>query len=179
MRLFVQVGFPIGIKEYLGQIGFRLKSPAADVAVARELHVTLKFLGEVPESKVEDVERRLQRVAFRSFQAKLGSIGTFGEGHDVGVVWGGVEPVDAWRKLAKEVDRALPEFRNEYEAFTPHVTFVRVKRMVAAEAFKELVNSIQLDKRLFEVSKFTLMQSIPGFEGHRYKVIRTYEAQDY
>lgn len=179
MRLFVKVDLPESILSYLDTIAKRFKTNAADVATAKERHITLKFLGEVPENKVEDIERRLSRVLFKPFQARLGVVGTFGEGRDIRVVWGSVEPVDAWRKLAKEVDRNLSEFKNDYNVFTPHITFVRVKRMIAAEGFKELVQNTKLDTRLFEVNKFTLMQSIPGFEGHRYKVIRTYEAQNY
>lgn len=179
MRLFVKVDLPESILSYLEGVAKTFKTNAADVAIAKERHVTLKFLGEVPENKVEDVERRLSRVHFKPFRAKLGVVGTFGEGRDTRVVWGSVEPVDAWRKLAKEVDRNLSEFKNDYATFTPHITFVRVKRMIAAEGFRALVQTTKLDTRLFEVNKFTLMQSISGFEGHRYKVIRSYDAQNF
>jgi 2'-5' RNA ligase len=179
MRLFVAVDLPDGLKTYLSSVASQLKSDTATVAIAKELHVTLKFLGDVAEEHIEDIERRLSSIAFRSFQTKLGTVGTFGEGRETSVVWGGVEPVDAWRKLAKEVDRKLPEFKNDYPVFNPHITFARVKKVIAVEAFKELVASIELDHRMFEVSKFTLIQSIPGLEGHRYKVIRTYDAQNF
>ena len=176
MRLFVAVDLPIGIKEYLTAVSQQLKTKAADVAIAKELHVTMKFLGEVPDDKIEDIERRLTRLTFRAFQAKLGAIGMFGEGREISVVWGGLEPKDAFAKLAKEVDRALPEYKNDYAVFTPHVTFARVKRVIASEAFTELVKGISIDRRMFEVSEIKLYQSITGLEGHRYKVLRTYPA---
>ncbi len=174
MRLFVAVDLPIGLKDYLFAFASHLKTPAAQVSLARELHVTLKFLGDVDENKVDSIERRLTNVFFRPFQAKLSKVGTFDE--PVKVVWGSVEPHEPFCKLAKEVDRALSEYKNDYPVYIPHITFCRVKKVIASEAFRELVDAMKLDQRMFEVSSFHLYQSIEGQEGHRYKIIRTYAA---
>ncbi len=178
MRLFVAIDFPEGLKRYLASVGARLKSDAVRVAVAQEFHLTLKFLGEYPADKIPDLERKLARIAFKPFEAKLAAIGTFGAGRDTRVVWGSIEPVKPFAALAKQVDAAAPEVKNDYPEYTPHVTFARVKQVIAVEAFKELLASITLEPQRFAVQEFKLYRSIPGFEGHRYEVLRTFPAQE-
>ncbi|HSU73187.1 MAG TPA: RNA 2',3'-cyclic phosphodiesterase [Candidatus Binatia bacterium] len=176
MRLFVAIDFPEALKRYLAVVGSKLQSDAADVAVAQQYHLTLKFLGEYPENKVGELERKLSHVAFRAFKGKLGKIGTFGEGYQTKVVWGSIEPVEPFAKLAKEVDKATPDVKNDYPEYTPHITFARVKRVKALSAFLDTVNALKLEPHEFFVPEFKLYRSIGGQEGHRYEVLRTFPA---
>lgn len=177
MRLFVAIDFPEALKQYLGSIGERLKSDAAVVSVARQYHLTLKFMGEYPQDKVQDLERRLSQIAFRPFKGRLSRIGTFGEGYETRVVWGGVEPVEPFIKLANEIDKLTPEVKKDYAEYSPHVTFARVKRIRALTAFLDFVNGVKLEPREFFVQEFKLIRSIGGEEGHRYETLRTFPAK--
>lgn len=176
MRLFVAIDFPEQVKRYLIDVGKKLDSDAADVAVAQQHHITLKFLGEYPENKVAELERKLSHIQFRQFRGKLGKVGTFGEGYQTKVVWGGIEPVEPFAKLAKDVDKATPDVKNDYSEYTPHITFARVKRVKALSAFLDLVNGLKLEPHEFFVPEFKLYRSIGGQEGHRYEVLRTFPA---
>ncbi|MBI4144981.1 RNA 2',3'-cyclic phosphodiesterase [Candidatus Woesearchaeota archaeon] len=177
MRLFVAIDFPDALKLYLGAVGERLKSDSAIVAVAQQYHLTLKFLGEYPEDKIQDLERRLSNVIFRPFKGRLSQIGTFGEGYETRVVWGGVEPVESFIKLAEEIDKLTPEVKKDYPDYSPHVTFARVKRIRALTAFLDLVNGVRLEPREFYVQEFKLIRSIGGEEGHRYETLRAFPAK--
>jgi 2'-5' RNA ligase len=179
MRLFVAIDFPEGLKRYLSEVGNLLKTDAATVAVAQEHHLTLKFLGEQTETYAQDLERKLSRVAFKPFEGHLTKIGTFTDSGRVRVVWGGIEPVNPFAALAKEIDKITPEVKNDYPEYNPHITFARVKRIVSKEAFKDLLASIKLEEKHFAVQEFKLYRSVPGFEGHRYEILRTFPAQDF
>jgi len=177
MRLFVAVDFPDSLKKYLSEVGTSLKNDAADVAVAREHHLTLKFLGEQSENYAAELERRLSRVSFKPFEARLTKIGTFGDGKTVRVVWGGIEPVAPFAALAKEIDKATPEVKDTYPEYTPHITFARVKHIIAKEAFNELLKRTKLEEKSFAVREFKLYRSVAGQEGHRYQVLATFPAK--
>ncbi len=176
MRLFIAIDFPDDLKKYLVGVARMLEMPAAKIAIAREFHLTLKFLGDdYPDRKIPTVERMLSRIEFKPFEGRLSTIGTFGEGKSLRVVWGGVEPLAPFAALAKQVDKATPDVTNDFPDYAPHITFARVKKVIASEAFKERIASLKLEPRVFKVQEFKLYSSegLPN-GGHKYTVLSTF-----
>jgi 2'-5' RNA ligase len=97
------------------------------------LHVTLKFLGEIEESRVEPIRVALREVltGFHRFTVEVEGIGTFPEARAPKVIWAGLKPngSEHLRHLAAMVDRALVPlgFPREERPFSPHLTLARVK----------------------------------------------------
>ncbi len=110
-----------------------LSSSAKLKPVERQnLHFTLKFLGNVEESRIELVVSTMREVleSFEPFPMHLKGVGAFPRVSRPNVVWIGVdEGRDVFIEMAKELDRSLAKlgFKRETKGFEPHLTIARVK----------------------------------------------------
>ncbi len=110
-----------------------LSSSAKLKPVERQnLHFTLKFLGNVEESRIELVVSTMREVleSFEPFPMHLKGVGAFPKVSRPNVVWIGVdEGRDVFIEMAKELDRSLAKlgFKRETKGFEPHLTIARVK----------------------------------------------------
>lgn len=141
MRLFIAFDIPEGIIKKLVFVQKQIKADAKITWVdAKNMHMTLKFLGEVNEDKVNDVKKRLGKVAFNKFDAELSGIGVFPSENYIRVIWVGFKDEKQMKELAKSINEQLPEFKDEYE-FKAHLTigrvrFVRDREELAGQAKK-------------------------------------------
>jgi len=110
------------VQEELGKIKFRGK-----LTELENLHLTLKFLGEIDENKVKEIRKKLGEIKFKEFEGKTGRIGTFSIRGNPRIVWVKVEGKEIW-DLQKEIDRGMGElgFKIE-ERFMSHLTIARLK----------------------------------------------------
>jgi len=136
MRCFVAVDVPPGVRAHVAALAARLRqaAPRADVrwSSVDTLHVTLKFLGEVPDPRVPDVARAVGEVAAGNAPLALeaGGTGGFPSASRPRVVYVGIRgQVDALAHLAAAVDGALEAlgFPGERRAFRAHLTVGRVR----------------------------------------------------
>lgn len=147
MRLFIAIDIPENVKEYLHKLQAIL--PDAKMLLARDFHLTLKFLGECDEALCRKVEEKLKGVDFQPFEAELGEIGTFG-GKNPNVIWVGIKAPQELNKLA----RALSN-----DNFVPHVTLARIKFIKNPEIFLDQLKKIKIESIKFKVEKFYLFES--------------------
>lgn len=134
IRLFISVELPDGIKDRLAELISELKRSGAGIKWVKpqNLHLTLKFLGWVEDSQVDEIiELSAKSVAGAgSFKARFEGLGTFPGGKAPRVIWvGTAEGGGALCKLAKDLEKNMSEagFRKEERAFKPHLTIGRVK----------------------------------------------------
>ncbi|MBI3079105.1 MAG: RNA 2',3'-cyclic phosphodiesterase, partial [Deltaproteobacteria bacterium] len=128
VRAFVAIDLPAPIKEALGQLQAGLDLPPEIIRWVRpeNLHLTLQFLGEVPEAKVAAVGTAVEEVAHRAdpFVVDLARLGAFPTLGAPRVVWVGVERgAEEAEALARALGRALRPlgFKPEDRAFRPHL----------------------------------------------------------
>ncbi len=96
----------------------------------QNLHITLRFIGEVPLSTVEEVKDVLRSLNFKPFRIKLAGLGAFPSPSRPRVVWIGVaEGGEELARLRDEIERGLREIgiQPERQKFHPHLTIARVK----------------------------------------------------
>ena len=144
------------------------------VTDSENLHLTLKFLGEIDNSKIEEVKQALRKIKFNNFKSKLG-------GKQVQVQLGGKQvqvqlgeigffskklPKILWIKLGgkifdlqKEVDDALRGLFDSEDRFMSHITIARIKHVFNREKFVRYLESIRPEKIDFRVEKFFLKKS--------------------
>jgi len=134
------------------------------------LHLTLKFLGEVSEEKIEKVKERLSEIDLSKFKARLKQGGVFSETH-VRIIWIEIENINELQSL---IDAKLDDLFNKEERFMSHLTIARVKKLKNRQKVVDEVKKIQLDEE-FDVGKFYLMKSFLKQEGPEYKVIEEFE----
>jgi len=134
MRVFVAFEFPSVIKEAAAAIQRELMKSDAPVAWVRTdgMHLTLKFLGEVPSARLPGIEDALRLASEGTGPMKIAvqDIGVFPNPKTPRVVWLGIRPEgDRLMRLQERIDRALAPlgFPREERGFRPHLTLGRVK----------------------------------------------------
>jgi 2'-5' RNA ligase len=133
MRLFIGIELPENIiaELYSLQNQLRRKVRRGRFPSKDNLHLTLQFLGETSESRVEDIIRSLQTVAKMNFPFKLSfnaHLGSFGYENPVRVVWVGVNgEMAALLQLQTSIVGSMQElgFPAENRVYHPHITLVR------------------------------------------------------
>lgn len=140
------------------------------------LHLTLKFLGEISKEQVEKIKEKLKEVKFKPFEAKLGLAGTFGRRGNPRIVWVKVNGDELW-KLQKQVDDAVKDFFKPEQEFMSHMTVARVKFVKNRGDFIDYVKNIKVKEVKFKVGSFKLMSSDLRSSGPVYTVLEEYKSQ--
>lgn len=133
IRCFVAIELPEAVKKALGSLRTRLDLPQFDVRWVQpdNLHLTLRFLGEIPEEKLPEVEEASARTAHASeaFSLRIRGLGAFPKLEAARVVWAGVNPEQPLIRLENRLSSELSFFRwpPPDKPFRPHLTLGRVK----------------------------------------------------
>ena len=170
MRLFIAID--LDNKEYFKEIQDKIDSENAKIKPVLAFHLTLKFLGEVDESKTNEIKDILNKIEFESFSVKTTKIGVFPDMNFIRVVWVGLGPEDKIIELQKKVDEGLKDMFNVEKDFKPHLTLARVKFIKDKEKFVDSLKKIKVDPKEFKVDKIKLIKSILTPEGPVYEEIK-------
>jgi len=174
MRCFVAINLPEEVKEKIKKITDTLPENGIKKVAKENLHLTLKFLGEVKERAIEKVENKLSEIKFNKFSIGLKDIGFFPSRNFIRVVWIGIgEGKEEIEELQKKIDEKLSELFKKEENFEPHLTIARVKFLKDKKSVHRL-EKIKF-KDCFEVESFELMESILRREGPIYRVIKSFK----
>jgi len=129
MRLFVALDLDPQIRDAIASFMNEVRRLAADVRWVQpeSLHVTLKFIGERPDAKVNDIENALRGISAKAFQLSFRGSGFFPSEKSARVFWIGIEADAALAELAAKVEPSLVPLGIEAEkrAFNPHLTLAR------------------------------------------------------
>lgn len=175
MRLFIAFDISKEAETEVVRAQDDLKKADAKLSLVKEFHLTLKFLGEVDEKKLDELKERLKKVSFEPFYAHLGNTGVFPSEDYVRVVWIGIEPKDKISELQQKIEDCLEGMFEEDTRFHPHLTLARVKFVKDKKAFMEKLKSVRAEKRSFKVESFKLMKSTLTPEGPVYEVLEEYK----
>jgi len=167
MRCFVAISLPEELKASISGIQDRLKTAGADVSWTRQegMHLTLKFLGEVEEKMIPNIERALDMAVdgITTFMLSVSGMGIFPDMRRPRVVWIGLkEEGDNLIRLHKGVDEELKKtgFPSEDRRFTPHITLGRIRSNRNIEKLLKLIDVEKgVDSGSFEVSDLHLIKS--------------------
>jgi len=175
MRAFIAIDLPEEIHVALSrqQAEFRAVSP--DARWTRGIHLTLKFLGEIPDDKARAVtEALLACAAIPRFSVEVRGFGFFPDSRRPKVFWAAVKAPPDLLRLAEEVEGAMEKlgFGREQRAYSPHLTLARFKIPKPQPALKALVEQLS-EKNLgqFEVSEFFLFESRLNPHGAEYRKV--------
>ena len=139
-----------------------------------QLHVTLRFIGEVERPVAEDIADALHSVRSPAIELGLHGVGFFDQGRQ-GVLFARAIPREPLAALHKKVDRALTStgLEPERRAFLPHITLAR-RRKASADpaAWLEAHAALAADPQM--VDEFTLFESHLGRDGPHYEAVASY-----
>lgn len=128
MRVFIAIDVPQDIKNRLASVQEQLRpfSPSARWVATESIHLTLKFIGEIPEKRREDIDEALAGLTWRAFTVGVHGVGFFPGTRSPRVFWAGLQAA-TMEGLAKEIDTRLEQagFDPEKRTFRAHVTLAR------------------------------------------------------
>jgi 2'-5' RNA ligase len=135
-----------------------------------QLHLTLRFIGEVDRPVAEDLATALSRVRAGRFSIRVSGVGRF-EQRNAGALWAGVDPKEQVAALAAKVERACLAvgLEPEHRAFHPHITLARWKGRRTREVADFLERKRGLLSEFFEVDAFALFESRLSRHGAHYE----------
>jgi len=180
MRLFVGFFFPKNVKDclYKIQTSFDRSSAKVNWVHKNKLHSTFKFLGEVDESKIEEISERLKKVKFSSIAGTLADLDSFSHKDKIKVLWVGLQPREEIIKLQQNIDSELMSLFPGGQKFIPHLTLGKVKLVKNKEKFEKEMGAIRIGPEKFKINGFHLAQSILSKDGAKYKILETFEPSD-
>jgi 2'-5' RNA ligase len=172
-RLFVAIRPPEPIRDLLVDA----MDDSADFRWQDEeqLHITLRFIGEVDRPLANDLADALTRIRAEGFQLRISGVGRF-EQRNSGALWAGVEPKPPLAALAAKVERVCQEtgLEPERRAYHPHITLARWKGRRTREVQDYLERTHGLTSEPFDVTEFTLFESRLSKHGAHYEPVATY-----
>src|SRR5208337_4894375 len=129
MRIFIALDIDDAIRERISRFleGVRGFAPDARWVQPESLHVTLKFIGEKPTDKVDEIKRALAALRHESFDLSFRGFGFFPTPKAARVFWIGIQSSAALAALAGAVDGATSplDIPKEDHPFSPHLTLAR------------------------------------------------------
>lgn len=175
-RLFVAIRPPQQVRDLL--IDAMDDSPALRWVGDEQLHLTLRFIGEVEGPTAGDVAAALARARSPEFELRVAGVGRF-ERRNGGALWAGVEPRAPVAALAAKVERAvqLAGLEPERRAFHPHITLARWNRREAGAVDCFLRRNADLRSERFRVDRFSLFESRLSRHGAHYEEVASYPLQ--
>jgi len=173
MRLFAALSIPDEVAQTL--LLLQGGVPGARWQSREQLHLTLRFIGEVDGRQASKIDDTLAAIAAPGFALELYGVGTFG-GRDPQQLWAGVRANDALMHLQRKIETALQRIglAPEPRKFTPHVTLARLKASPRGKVMDYLSDHALYASAPFDVGAFELFKSTLTPNGSLYTAERNY-----
>jgi RNA 2',3'-cyclic 3'-phosphodiesterase len=171
IRSFIAIELPGEAKEGLARLRRELENDEHRFVKWVDpggIHLTLKFLGNIPSRRVSEITRAMEEAAqgISRFHLEISGLGVFPSLKQVRVLWVGIGgDVERLSRLQQNIDSALAAlgFPGEERPFVPHLTLARIRQGASPSerrSFGELVDSATFeDKYRIEVEAISLMRS--------------------
>jgi 2'-5' RNA ligase len=172
-RLFVAIRPPEPIRDLL--IDATDDAPDFRWQDEAQLHLTLRFVGELERPLADDLADALARMRAISFEVRISGVGRFDQ-RSSGALWAGVEPKPPIAALAAKIERVCQSVGLEPErrAFHPHITLARWKGRRSREVQDFLERNRGLLSPPFRVDRFILFESRLSRHGAHYEEVASY-----
>jgi 2'-5' RNA ligase len=173
IRLFVALHIPEKMRERL--VALQGGVPGARWASEEQMHLTLRFIGEVDGNVAHDIDDALAGIRAPSFTLELAGVGEFG-GKNPRALWAGVRPNEALLHLQKKVETALQRIGlpPESRKFSAHVTLARIKGAPQEKIVQFLTHHALFASEPFGIDDFVLFSSHLSHSGSIYHPERVY-----
>jgi 2'-5' RNA ligase len=178
LRLFVAVPLPEEVQDRLERIGFGI--PGANWVPGENMHITLRFLGEVSNADAADIDGALLGVRAPAFDLSIEGVGHFGSLRQTRALWAGVARNPALAHLRDKVESAVVRAGQPSQSrkFVPHVTLARFKGETGHHLANFLAEHNLLKIGPIRIDRFTLFQSHLKRDGSLYEPLADYPLVD-
>lgn len=168
MRLFVGVELPWELRQRLINLAGGL--PGARWVPQENLHLTLRFIGDVPPNQAEEVDIALSAIRGRRFDLSLSGVGTLNRGGREVALWVGVDKTPSLEQIQSKIETALQRagLPPERRRYSPHVTLARLDSFVELKLASYVQSNNLFRAGPAEMDRFTLFSSQLGKENSVY-----------
>ena len=165
IRLFAAIDMPENIRGDISEIYEAI--PGARWTPENQLHLTLRFIGDVNEDTAQIIDNSLKTVKFAPFTMQLQSVGFFPPRKEPRVLWCGIAKNENLMRLQKHVERAVTTARLPHadRKFSPHITVARLNGSPPQKLAGFMATNSLFKTEPFWVSKFILYSSVLKREG--------------
>ncbi len=174
MRIFIAIDIPEEIRKKIVKMQEQLPEFKGRKTEFENLHLTLKFLGEVGEKEAEEVKKKLREIKLRKFETSINSIGFFDNRkslHKQLIIWLHMTNCE---QLQKEVDEKLKDLFEKERRFMSHLTIARVKEIRNEKKFFKELKKLNIKEMGFIVEKFNIKKSKLSRNGSKYETLAEY-----
>ena len=174
LRLFVALEIPNEVRRAIASIGTGL--PDARWVAPENLHITLRFIGEVEEYVAEEIDAELVGIRACPFTVALSGLGCFESRNRVRAVWARVVGGEELSQLQRSIELALRRagLAPDTHKFVPHVTLTRLRQVPVDEVVPYLQLHGDFRSVPMVADRFTLFRSHLGRSGSHYEPLTLY-----
>ncbi|AEH60296.1 2'-5' RNA ligase [Methanosalsum zhilinae DSM 4017] len=174
VRVFISVDIPQNMADKISQVQSYFSDFNFKFVDPLQVHLTLKFLGDVDDKLIPDIAEALDNINYEPFEARITGLGVFPKPSYAKVIWIGAE--GGFEGLHREVESCLKDlnFKRDKKEFTAHLTIARVKFMPKSkkENFLKLFNELKdVDIGTMSVNSVYLKKSTLTPDGPVYETL--------
>jgi 2'-5' RNA ligase len=183
VRLFVALIFPDEIKAALGRLidDLRPRGQGIKWVESHNIHLTLKFIGEISEKKVERIGQAVGEVldGRAKFEGRIVGCGGFPNLNRPRVLWVGLEGADPAIDIAKQLNHKLIPIgvKSEKKRLSPHLTLGRIKRPTDLSVLTAYMESLNFDAGSVILNRVALVKSTLTPSGPIYENLNVFELE--
>ncbi len=135
------------------------------------LHLTIKFLGELDDKKINQIKEALTNIKFKPQTVSIAESGVFPSEDYIRVVWVGIKPAGKIAELQQKIESSLaePGIKKDNRKFAAHITLGRVKFVKDKKVLMERIKSIDIKTEEFILDSFKLKKSTLTKQGPVYE----------
>ena len=180
MRLFVALEIPAEVRANLAELIRQLRAvaPQAKWVRAENLHITLKFIGEVPVEKLDPIRGALSKARSDSLaKLEFRGLGFFPSEKSPRVFWAGIKASANLKTLASEIESVLDKagIPREQRTFSPHLTLARFESRKLPEKLRAAIQENSgREFGAFETKQFHLIESKLKPSGAEYTTVQSF-----
>ncbi len=178
LRLFIAIALPEALRRRFA--GLCAGLPGARWVPPENMHLTLRFVGEVGLDQARDIDAALAAVRAPKFDLQFEGLGIFGKARAARAVWVGANRSDALLHLQRKVEVAVVRagVGAEERKFSPHVTLARLRAVPAARLERYVIEHGAFWAPPVAVEKFALYSSDLAASGAVHAVEAEYPLSD-
>ncbi len=184
LRLFIAVPVPenikTGIRGFQSSLDSRVPEEKVSWVPPENIHLTLVFLGNTPETAIERISQAAREAAQEEepFHMEVGSGGAFPSPKNPRILWVGINGAEPLCRIKERLDEKLLEragIKPEKRKYTPHLTIARVRRRYPRMKTAKLLIDENPGFGSFKAESLELIESILQPSGVRYRVLEKFE----
>ncbi len=179
MRCFISIDLPDNVKKEMDRVSDRIRGSKlvqGSFVQRKNLHLTLKFLGELSEEQINEVKKCLSEIILGRFDCNTGNVGVFPAPEYVKTIWIEVNG-DGVMHLKGLVDNKLNHLgiKADDKEFASHITLARIRGVKEKDSFMKILGELGMKKMTFPIETFHLIKSELTREGPIYKVLEEFK----